>query len=68
MIVAFSEIPKVNLLWHMRCRCFLASDKVRREPIHRKEDSQMNTITTKDSTGGFSRKLPAEADQERILE
>ena len=33
MIVAFSQIPKLDLLWHGRCCCLLASDKVRSEPI-----------------------------------
>ena len=34
MNVAFLGIPKVDRLWHMRCCCFLQSDKVRSEPIH----------------------------------
>jgi hypothetical protein len=37
MIVAFSEIPKVDLLWHMGCCYLLASDKVRSEPLQKKE-------------------------------
>jgi len=36
MIVAFSEIPKVDLLWHMGCCYLLASDKVRSEPLQKK--------------------------------